>query len=159
MYTSPRSSENQSRSPIWRHLWSVQTIFDMCKALISDRASQRGWPSLAPGIGTLRVHFNSDSSKVKLTVWSATRLGSWCQDLSSHFEWHQLIWKDGYGVIDNQRNLEVTIFNSSPLGQNGRHFADVIFRFIFVNEKLCILIKISLEFIPKGPINNNPALV
>ena len=40
-----------------------------------------------------------------------------------------------------------------------RHFPDDIFRCIFVNEKFIILIKISLKFIPKGPIDNNPALV
>ena len=28
-----------------------------------------------------------------------------------------------------------------------------------MNEKLCIFIKISLNFVPKGPIDNNPALV
>ena len=28
----------------------------------------------------------------------------------------------------------------------------------FVSEKLRILIKISLKFIPKGPVDNNPAL-
>ena len=49
--------------------------------------------------------------------------------------------------------------NSSPPGQNGRRFADDSFRCIFVNEKFCILIKISLTFVPKGPIDNNPALV
>ena len=49
--------------------------------------------------------------------------------------------------------------NSSPPGQNGRHFADDIFKCIFVNEEFCIFIKISLKFIPKGPIDNNPALV
>ena len=49
--------------------------------------------------------------------------------------------------------------NSSLLGQNGRHFADDIFRCVFVNEKFCILIKISLNFVPKGPIDNNHALV
>ena len=38
-------------------------------------------------------------------------------------------------------------------------FADNIFRCNFVNEKFCILIEISLKFVPKGPINNNPALV
>ena len=37
---------------------------------------------------------------------------------------------------------------------------DDIFRCIFVTEKLFILIKISLKFFfPKGPIDNNPALV
>ena len=49
--------------------------------------------------------------------------------------------------------------NSSPPGQNGRLFADDIFRCIFVNENFCILINISLKFVPKGPIDNNPALV
>ena len=43
--------------------------------------------------------------------------------------------------------------------QDGQHFADDIFRHIFVNEKFCILSKISLKFVPKDPINNNPALV
>ena len=50
-------------------------------------------------------------------------------------------------------------FNSSPRGQNGRHFAHDIFKRIFVNEKYGILINISLKFVPKGPIDNNPALV
>ena len=44
-------------------------------------------------------------------------------------------------------------------GQNGRHFADDIFRCIFVNEKFCVFVKISLKFVPKGLIDNNPALV
>ena len=44
-------------------------------------------------------------------------------------------------------------------GQNGRQFADDIFRCNFVNEKFCILIKISLKFVPEGPIDKSPALV
>ena len=43
--------------------------------------------------------------------------------------------------------------------QNGRHFADDTFKRIFLNENVIILIKISLKFAPKGPINNVPALV
>ena len=42
---------------------------------------------------------------------------------------------------------------------NGRHFPDDIFKCIFMNEKFCILIRISLKFVAKGPINNIPALV
>ena len=53
----------------------------------------------------------------------------------------------------------VNWFNSSPPGQNGLHFTDNIFRCILVNEKFCILIKISLKFVPKGPIVINPELV
>ena len=44
-------------------------------------------------------------------------------------------------------------------GQNSRHFADDIFWCIFANEKFYILNRISLKFVPKGPIDNNPALV
>ena len=44
-------------------------------------------------------------------------------------------------------------------GQNGRHVADDIFMCIFVNEKFCILIEISLELAPKGLIDDNPPLV
>ena len=49
-------------------------------------------------------------------------------------------------------------FNSSPPWQNGRHTTDKIFRCIFLNEKFCIMIKISLKFVPKGPIDNKSAL-
>ena len=56
-------------------------------------------------------------------------------------------------------NPNTPIVNSSPPGQNGRYFADDIFRCIVVNEKFCILIEISLRFAPKGPINNNTAMV
>ena len=43
--------------------------------------------------------------------------------------------------------------------QNGRHFPDGIFKWIFLNEIILILIKISLTFVPRGRINNIPALV
>ena len=37
--------------------------------------------------------------------------------------------------------------------------ADNILNSIFFNEKVRIFIKISLKFVPKGSIDNNPALV
>ena len=43
--------------------------------------------------------------------------------------------------------------------QDGRHFPEDIFICIFLNENVSILIKISLNFISNGPINNIPALV
>ena len=43
--------------------------------------------------------------------------------------------------------------------QNGRHFPDDTFKYIFLNENVIISVKISLKFVPKGPINNIPALV
>ena len=52
-----------------------------------------------------------------------------------------------------------TYFNSFPLGKMAAILADDIFTCIFVNEIFFILIKITLKFVPKGPIDNNQALV
>ena len=49
--------------------------------------------------------------------------------------------------------------NTLRLKQNGRHFPDDIFKYISLNENILISIKTSLKFVPKGPINNIPALV
>ena len=52
----------------------------------------------------------------------------------------------------------VGLLKSSPPRQNGHHFADDIFKYIFMNEKFCILIRISLKFVPtEGPISNKSA--
>ena len=42
---------------------------------------------------------------------------------------------------------------------NGRHFADDIFKCIFLNENVLIPIKISMKFVPKSSIENIPAMV
>ena len=55
-------------------------------------------------------------------------------------------------VIDQDRsNLEL-------LTHLHRHSAD-IFKCIFMNEKVWIMIKILLKFVVKDPIDNNQALV
>ena len=51
------------------------------------------------------------------------------------------------------------LLNTLRPRQNGRHFADDIFKCIFLNENVWIPIQISLKFVPKSPINNIPALV
>ena len=56
-------------------------------------------------------------------------------------------------------NMSETYFNTLRPRQNGRHFADDIFKCIFLNENVWIQIKNSLKFVPQGPINNIPALV
>ena len=55
--------------------------------------------------------------------------------------------------------MTVVLLNSSPLGQNGWHFAEDIFKRIFLNEKCCVSIWISMKFVPKCLIDNNWALV
>ena len=51
------------------------------------------------------------------------------------------------------------VFNTLRPRQNGRHFPDDIFKCIFLNEHIWITMKFSLKFVPKGPIDNIPALV
>ena len=49
--------------------------------------------------------------------------------------------------------------NPSHSGQNGRHYAEDVFKCIFVIKKFCILIQISLKFVPLGQIGNDAAMV
>ena len=53
----------------------------------------------------------------------------------------------------------ISSFNASRPRQDGPYFPDDIFKCIFLNENVSIAIKMSLKFIPMGPINNIPALV
>ena len=48
--------------------------------------------------------------------------------------------------------------NTLRLRQNGRHFADDIFKRIFVNRNIWTLVKNLVKFVPRDLINNNPAL-
>ena len=49
--------------------------------------------------------------------------------------------------------------NTLRLRQNSRHFADDILKCMFLHKDVWVSIKISLKFVPRGPINNIPALV
>ena len=51
------------------------------------------------------------------------------------------------------------ILNTVRLRQNGHHLPDDIFKCIFLNENVSVSIKISLKFVPKGPINDITALI
>ena len=65
----------------------------------------------------------------------------------------------GSGLVCIWNSTETRSLTYCPPEQNGHHFTDDISRCIFVNENFYILIKISLKFVPKGQIDNNPALV
>ena len=49
-------------------------------------------------------------------------------------------------------------YNTLRPRRNGQHFADDIFKRGFFDENAWISINISPKFVPKGPINNIPAL-
>ena len=65
-----------------------------------------------------------------------------------------------HGLVCN-KNKTVLLWGINTLRtwQIGRDFSDNIFKCIFFNEYGCCLIHISLTFIPKGPVDINPALV
>ena len=77
--------------------------------------------------------------------------------------------QDGNNSIANTQELlqscsEPSIYDTGSVDtwrprQNGRHFADDIFKCIFLNENVWISLKISLKFVPNVRINNIPALV
>ena len=79
---------------------------------------------------------------ISLNVWrSVGKRQSQCLAKLKVFRWH------------------CSTFNSLGPRQNGHHFADDIFNCISLNKNVWIPIKISLTFVPKGPINNISALV
>ena len=47
--------------------------------------------------------------------------------------------------------IEQPLINSSTRDKNGCHFTGNIFKCIFMFEKLCILIQMSLKFVAEGP--------
>ena len=56
-------------------------------------------------------------------------------------------------------NLALCLISILRPRQNGRQFADDILKCIFLIENVWSSLKISLKFVPRGPINNIPALV
>ena len=75
--------------------------------------------------------------------------------------WHQISYWQGllFSVDLLPINQLIQLVNTLRPRQNGRHFAEEILKFMFFNENVWIPFKISLKFLPKGPINNIPALV
>ena len=68
---------------------------------------------------------------------------------------------------ENNQNIDCTVaaphvvwcFNTLRPRQNGHHFADDVFKYIFLNENAWILLQISLKFALKCLINNISSLV
>ena len=104
--------------------------------------------------GTLRVKWDINQSKnwipynhllIISPFWSND---SWSMTISWPIWWP--IW-----FHCNQ----MKVFNTLRPRQDGRFFPDDRFKCIFLNENVWIPIDISLKFVPKGSINNIPALV
>ena len=73
-----------------------------------------------------------------------------------YFPWHVLNCWYRTGELGCIMHWDINILRPR---RNEQHFPDDIFKHIFFNENVWISIKISLKFVPKGPINNIPVLV
>ena len=63
----------------------------------------------------------------------------------------------GLGTHRNHRKK--AFVNTFRPRQNGCHLADDIFKCRFMKEKYCVLIRDSLEFVPKCPFGKKMSLV
>ena len=97
-----------------------------------------------------QIHLHSELGFLRIFLWDLTQAVS-LVGMNMIWDWLSCCMWNGY---KDQFQL-----NTLRPGQNGRHFADDNFKHIFVNENVRISIKISLKFVPTGPINNVPALV
>ena len=100
----------------------------------------------------LLVHAGSkvNPCKYKRVHWSWTAFLPWLR-----LKYEMLMRRSGNKLTVI---LEIEANTLRPR-QNGRHFADDVFKCILLNGNVWIPIKISLKFVPKGPINNIPSLV
>ena len=58
-----------------------------------------------------------------------------------------------------QSGGNLLVVNMSRPEENGWYFADNFSKWIFLNVSLCVLIRMSLNYVPKDLINNKSTLV
>ena len=134
----------------WNYIWDINALYITISRSISVQKTRTSFKDRGGPIGE---HWVPD----KLTVTSVK-----CPGILNSFMAYisilspLLVWLRSckWGLV----MLPCTI-NSSPPGQNGRHFASDIFKRIFLNEDFGISIWISLKFVPKGPIGSKSALI
>ena len=101
------------------------------------------------------------NNKIWHSKWMFERYVHWRGRLGYVIEWcveshanHSICMCHGWLYLHRRNTL-----NTLRPRQNGRHFADDVFKCIFLNENIWISIRMSLKFVPKGPVNNIPSLV
>ena len=78
-----------------------------------------------------------------------------------HFSYEYNTWPHSTSVYNHvsKQALKIALINTLRSRRKRGHFADNIFKCIFLNENALTSIQISQKFIPMGPVNNMPALV
>ena len=135
----------------------VQPLIKFCRhqGIIWIHVNIVNWTFRNRNFGEILVEILTFSfKKIRLKVSSVKWWPYWITSISQHiFPMAKFIF---LSIIAMESGNYV---NTLRPRQNGRRFADDTFKRIFLNENVRILIKISLKFVPKGPINNIPALV
>ena len=133
---------------IWQRtfnsLWPGRFWWNFRWALFKPITLIDGWDSCCE-IALKRMSLDLTDDKSTLV-----QIMAWCSQATSHYLnqcWPRCLLL--YGVTRPQL---------SPR-QDDRHFPDDILRRIFMNENVYISVKISLKYVPKGPVNNIPALI
>ena len=139
------------------HISGAYWISYCCKVLIIYRPSVNCWSALI-------LTTNRDGNIIQ--YGQRWRLFTFQYTKSCYrFVWYKFstnfnyksfaIWK----CFISQSLSESYHFNTLRPIQNGRCFADDTFKRVFMNKKLCILIRISMKFVFKGPIDNKSSLI
>ena len=61
--------------------------------------------------------------------------------------------------LDSMNNINLCSYINILRPEQNDHFAEGTFKCILLNENVCILLQISLKFLPKGQFANKSALV
>ena len=100
---------------------------------------------------------------VKNSMSTLAQVRAWCCQATSHYLSQSKMLPFCWGLNRLINSLAPggcsCNLNSSPPGQNGRHFADDMFKCIFLNENFWISNKISLKYVPWDLMNTMWALV
>ena len=119
-------------------------------------------PANSPHKGKLRAALMFSLICAWINVWVNNREAGDLRRYRAHYDVIVMEQKlHGRFLVHGERpspSLDSSLNTLRPR-QNGRLFADVILKCIFLNEKVWISIKISLKFVPKRLIYNIPALV
>ena len=121
---------------------------------------------LSPGDATWRQGTRSTLAQVMACCLTApSHYLNQCWLIIGEVHWHpsQALSLDDVKIPIKKYRLKISVLKWHPglpaINEFNSLFSDDTFRCMFVNENFCILIEISLKFVPKGPFDNNPTLV
>ena len=113
-------------------------------------------------------HCNSKGGSMCETLISVCSNGHACFYYSNYrpHKW-QFYGQDSFNSYDRETmslryfmlSMNCVCLTHWGRDKNGRHFADDIFKCIFLDKNVWIPIRISLKFVPRGPSNNIPAFI